>query len=114
MIMLFNHRKSSSAMEQQMRSSEKTFVVDDIYDDTEIQEEMNEILPETIEITTQSFQKQDGKLTKLYNRINNAMLNAMQSREGERMSKFLSHCKIRAWIGKMLLIILAVMYCIMR
>ena len=54
-----------------------------------MQEEMNEILPETIEITTQFFQKQDGKLTKLYNRINNAMLNAMQSREGERMSKFL-------------------------
>ena len=76
-------------MEQQMQSSEKTFVVDDIDDDTEMQEEMNEILPETIEITTQSFQKQDGKLTKLYNRINNDMLNAMQSREGERMNKFL-------------------------
>ncbi len=53
----------------------------------ENQEETNEITAETIESTTRSFQQQDGKLTKLYNRINNDMLNAMQSREDERFNK---------------------------
>jgi ankyrin repeat protein len=87
MIMLFNHRKNSLAIDQQIRSTEKT-IVDESNESMRGEDgEPNEIPAETIESTTRFFQQQDGKLTKLYNRINNDMINAMQSRGDEQLNK---------------------------
>ena len=87
MIMLFNHRKNSLVIDQQIRSTEKTIVDESNESRGDEDGETNEIPAETIESTTRFFQQQDGKLIKLYNRINNDMINAMQSRDNDQLNK---------------------------
>ena len=93
MIMMFNHRKNAVVMEQQMRSTEKTIMAEDSNDSGDREDgsrecEGNEItVAETTERTKCLFQQQDGNLVKLYNRTNNEMLRAMQSKESEALSK---------------------------
>jgi hypothetical protein len=87
MIMLFNRRKNSLVIDEQIRSTEKTIVDESNESRGDEDVETNEIPAETIESTTRFFQQQGGKLIKLYNRINNNMITAMQSRDNEQLNK---------------------------
>lgn len=78
-------------MDQQIRSAEKTIPVDDDDENVDVDDDGDEtaITTETIASTTHHFQQQDGKLLKLYNRINNDMLHAMQSQEDGKFNQLI-------------------------
>ena len=89
MLMLHKHRINMVTTEQQIRSSEKRIDGSDSdysFDSSE-GDHSGDIHAETIESTTRYFQQEDSALSKLYDRINDQMLNAVRSRERTDFSK---------------------------
>ena len=89
MLMLHKHRINMVTTEQQIHSSEKRIDGSDSdysFDSSE-GDHSGDIHAETIESTTRYFQQEDSALNKLYDRINDQMLNTMRSRERTDFSK---------------------------
>ena len=87
--MLHKHRINMVTTEQQIYSSEKRIDGSDSdysFDSSE-GDQSEDIRAETIKCTTRYFQQEDSALNKLYDRTNDQMLNAMQSRERTDFSK---------------------------
>ena len=87
--MLHKHRINTVTTEQQIRSSKK--IIDgsdsDYSFDSSEGDHSGDIHAETIKSTMRYFQQEDSALNKLYDRINDQMLNTNQSRERTDFSK---------------------------